>query len=180
MTEELAMRFNGKSMRIALVVIVLCGLTVSVTSAPLPISVTARASQAAAGNSGEASILVYLANPDGSPKVGAQIPGLDPNGGVELKNSKWSFQTLEVPQGYKQQFRTIVAGQPGLVELGELRIMAISVEGDGLYKLHMLPAAGFRGGRRVLIKWVSGEYLFRVSYKDSTDQGTAIGVLTIR
>jgi hypothetical protein len=174
------MRLNGSSRRIALVVIVLCGLTVSVTSAPLPISVTASASQAAAGNSGEASILVYLANADGSPKVGAQIPGQDPNGGVELKNSKWAFQTLEVPQGYRQQFRAIVAGQPGLVELGELRIMAISVEGEGLYRLHMLPAAGLKGGKKVLTKWVSGEYLFRVSYKDANDRGTAIGALTIR
>jgi hypothetical protein len=171
------MKFNRKLTRIPLVVIVFCGLTVPVTSAPLPISVTARASQAAAGNSGEASILVYLANPDGSPKVGAKLPGPDPNGGVQLKNSNWSFQTLEVPPGYKQRFATIVAGQP---DLGELRIMAISVEGDGLYKLHMLPAAGLKGGKKVLIKWVSGEYLFRVSYKESNDQGTAIGVLTIR
>jgi hypothetical protein len=173
------MRLKGKLPKVALVAIVYCGLTVSVTSAPLPISVTARAAQAAAGNSEDAEILVYLANTDGSPKVDAKIPPLDPNGGSELKGGPWSFQTLAVPPGYKNRFTANFGGQTRIVELGELRVF-ISSAGGGLYKLRVLPAAGLRGARKVLLKWVSGEYLFQISYKNGNDQGSALGVLTIR
>jgi len=169
------MRFNKKSVSMVLAAIVVCVSNVPVKSAPLPISVIASASQAAAGNSGEAEILVHLANPDGSPKGDAKIPGLDIHGGSELKGGPWSFQTLEVPAGYKGRFN--VAGRA--VELGELRVTITSV-GNGLYKLRVLPEAGLPGSIKYLMKWVSGEYLYQISYKEGNNEGTALGVLTIR
>ena len=173
------MRFKNQATRMALLAIVICGVTIRVSSAPLPILVIVRASQASTGTNGVAWILVHIANSDGSPKADAQIPGPDPNGGVQLKGSNWSFQTLDVPPGYKGRFQTFVNGQPALVELGELRIMAINNLGNGVYKLLIQPTGGFKGGRKVFLRWVSGEYIFLVSYKDGNDQGTALGVLRI-
>jgi hypothetical protein len=164
------MRFKKETSMLALLAIVFCGVNTPVISAPLPISVIASASQASPGSNGGAWIMVHIENPDGSPKTDAQLPGPDPNGGVQLKGSKWSFQTLDVPLGYRQQTAA---------NLGDLRIMTINNSGDGLYKLQIQPAAGYKGARKVYLKWVAGEYFFLVSYKDGNDQGTAVGVLRI-
>lgn len=107
-------------------------------AAPLPIAVTTIPLAAADGNSNEAVIVVYLGKTDGTPNAKAEIPGpgADPNGGVELKGSKWSFETLSVPDSYSGKVWTDYAA-----------VNAVS----------------------------STE-----RYKDGSDQGTALGALTIR
>lgn len=84
---------------ITLIVMLTC-TAVTVSAAPLPIQVTAVPNQAAAGNANEAIILVYLANEDGTPNTTAQMPvqSQDPNGGVELKGSSWSFEDYIWPR----------------------------------------------------------------------------------
>lgn len=183
------MNLLGSSNPIVLILIVVSVIAPQLSAGPLPIVVTSNRYQAASGNSLEAVILVYLANPDGTPKLTAEIPGFDPNGGVQLKGSRWSFQTLLVPQGYEQAFTQVIqppsmlnpSGQSRTFAVqGQLRIMKIESQGNGFYRFHILPAAGLKGAKKVLLKWISGEYNFYVSYKDGDDQGSALGVLTIR
>jgi len=156
----------------------------------LPISVAAIPLAAADGNSNEVVVVVHLGNPDGTPKANAEIPKLDegdPNGGVELKGSKWSFETLSVPEAYAgkvwKDYR-----QLQLADMkGQLRIMQIfaavnatnAEETRTLYILRILPRFGFQGGQKDPLPWRSGTYTFRVTYKDGKDQGTALGALTI-
>jgi hypothetical protein len=154
---------------------------------PLPILVTAYPGNAVmAGTTNEAFIVVHLAKSDGVPNVKAEIPPQGP-AGVELKNSKWKFQTLLAPPGYGALLPMPAPARP-LALVGQLRIMSIApyginVEGDpqaGLYLFRVLPIVGLRSAPKRMIPWVAGEYRFMVSYRDGDDQGTAFGVLTIR
>jgi len=175
--------------------LVACALTIlALAAAPvlagqLPISVTAIPLGAKDGNSNEVVIVVYLGNTDGSPKANAEIPkqGEDPNGGVELKGSKWSFETLSVPDSYAGQVWKDYR-QMQLVDMrGQLRIMQIFAavnasnpdETRTLYVLRVLPRFGFQGGQKDPLQWRAGTYTFRVTYKDGKDQGTALGTLVI-
>lgn len=166
-------------------------------AADLPMKAAAVHWEAAAGNASEAFIVVSVSNADGSPKTNAQIPAPAGNAGVELKNSKWGFQTLLVPPAFKGMGVQVVQPQTYFapqqtrpVELpGQLRILQVipatpagsgADSRAGLYWMRILPMYGFQGGQKQLLRWVSGEYLFRVSYRDGNDQGSALGVLTIR
>lgn len=193
------MKFFNRFKFIALALSVLTTFPIPITAAPLTLQVSAVPYKAAAGNTGEAIILVYLANEDGTPNLNAEIPmqGRDPNGGVELSGSKWSFETISVPPAYAGRgvwvdrpadfFNPAQTRQVNLE--GQLRIMQVKpffkrdVAGDpraGIYLLRIFPRYGFRRGGKVPLPWVSGEYTFRISYKDGSNQGTALGVLIIR
>lgn len=185
------MRINRRLGRFAAAFSLLSVLAIPVGAAPLPIQATAITGQAAAGSQGDAYILVYVANEDGTPKTDAEIPGQDPNGGVELRGSKWSFETIAVPVPYKGRgVRQVRPGQQVQEDVaGQLRITEITpafkkgAAGDtraGFYWFRIFPAYGYKGGRKALLPWVSGTYLFRVSYKEGSNQGTALGSLTIR
>lgn len=193
------MRYYRRLRFIAMALSVFTTFAIPVSAAPLPIQASAFPNKAAAGNADEAIIFVYLANADGTPNTNAEIPkqGRDPNGGVELKGSKWSFETLSVPNFY-YGLGTVVdkpadffnPAQTHQVNLqGQLRIMQVNpyfrpgVAGDsraGIYVFHIRPRYGFTGYPKATLPWVSGEYTFRISYKDGVNQGTALGVLTIR
>jgi hypothetical protein len=158
-------------------------------AAQLPISVTTIPLEAADGNSNEVVVVIHLGNTDGTPKANAEIPkqGEDPNGGVELKGSKWSFETLSVPESYAGKIWKDYR-QLQLADMkGQLRIMQIfaavnatsDTESRTLYVLRILPRFGFQGGQKDPLPWRSGTYTFRVTYKDGKDQGTALGTLTI-
>jgi len=173
-----------------------CALTIlacfamPAVAAPLPVSVTAIPLAAADGNSNEVAIVVHLGNKDGTSKANAEIPKLDegdPNGGVELKGSKWSFETLSVPDAYSGQVWKDYR-QMQLVDMrGQLRIMQIfaavnatsDTETRTLYILRVLPRFGFQGGQKDALPWKKGTYTFRITYKDGKDEGTALGSLTI-
>jgi hypothetical protein len=45
--------------------------------------------------------------------------------------------------------------------------------------LRILPKVGFQGDQKTPLQWKSGTYTFRVTYKDGSDQGTALGTLII-
>jgi len=174
--------------------LVACALTILAVAAmpalaaPLPIQVTAIPLAAADGNTNEVALVVYLGNADGTPKANAEIPkqGEDPNGGVELKGSKWSFETLSVPEAYAGKIWKDYR-QLQLADMrGQLRIMqifaAVNANADDartLYVLRVLPRFGFQGGQKDPLAWRTGTYTFRVTYKDGKDQGTALGTLTI-
>lgn len=175
--------------------LVACALTVLAMSAmpalaaPLPIDVAAITLSAADGNSNEAVLVVYLAKADGTPNNSAELPGLgaDPNGGVELKNSKWSFETLSVPNAYSGKVWTDYRKVEKEDLKGQLRVMQIyasvnavsASENRTLYILRILPRVGFQGDQKTPLPWKSGTYTFRITYKDGNDQGTALGTLTI-
>jgi hypothetical protein len=172
------------------VLTILAGAVMPAVAAPLPIEATAVPMTAADGNANEAVILVYLGNADGTPKTNAEIPkpSADPNGGVELKGSKWSFETLWVPDSYAGKVRPDYR-QAQLQDMkGQLRILQIytsmvqisPTESRTLYVLRVFPRYGFQGGQKAPLVWRSGTYNFRVTYKDGNDQGTALGTLTIR
>jgi len=158
-------------------------------AAPLPIDATAIPLAAADGNSNEAVILVYLGKADGTPNNWADLPGVgtEPNSGVELKGSKWSFETLSVPNSYSGKVWTDYRKIEKEDLKGQLRIMqiyaavnAVSVsESRTLYVLRILPKVGFQGESKTPLAWKSGTYTFRVTYKDGVDQGTALGTLII-
>ena len=158
-------------------------------AAPLPIAVTAISLAAADGNASEVEILVYLGKADGTQNTNAEIPrlGADPNGGVELKGSRWSFETLSVPNSYSGKVWTDYRKIQQADLNGQLRVMQIyaavdasSTESRTLYVLRILPRYGFQGSQKAPLAWRSGTYNFRVTYKDGNDQGTALGSLTIR
>lgn len=50
----------------------------------------------------------------------------------------------------------------------------------GFTLLAFYQSTGFTGRNKALLKWVAGEYQFRVSYQDGVNQGTAFGVLMMR
>src|SRR5262245_12572696 len=172
-----------------------CALTTLVTAlvpalaAPLPIEATSISMAAADGNTHEAVIVVYLGKPDGTPDMNAEIPrlGADPNGGVELKGSKWSFETLSVPNSYSGKVWTDYRKLQQEDLRGQLRVMQIfaavnavsPTESRTLYILRILPRYGFQGSQKAPLPWRSGTYSFRGTYKDGNDQGTALGTLTI-
>jgi len=157
-------------------------------AAPLPIAVTAIPLAAADGNSNEAVIVVHLGKADGAPNTSAEIPSLDPNGGVQLKGSKWSFETLSVPDSYSGKVWTDYRKLQQEDLKGQLRVMQIyaavnavsPTESRTLYILRILPRVGFQGDPKAALPWRSGTYTFRITYKDGADQGTALGTLTIR
>lgn len=176
--------------------LVTCALTIlglsaiPVHAAPLPIAVTSIPLAAADGNASEAVIVVYLGRADGSPNTSAEIPGLsaDPNSGVELKGSKWSFETLSVPDSYSGKAWTDYSKVQQEDLRGQLRVMQIYAavnavsanESRTLYIFRILPKVGFQGSEKTPLQWRSGTYTFRITYKDGKDQGTALGTLTIR
>jgi len=159
-------------------------------AAPLPIAVTTIPLAAADGNSNEAVIVVHLSKSDGTPNTSAEIPGLsaDPNSGVELKGSKWSFETLSVPDSYSGKAWTDYRKIQQEDLKGQLRVMQIyaavnavsATESRTLYVFRIQPKVGFQGSQKTPLQWRSGTYTFRVTYKDGSDQGTALGTLTIR
>jgi hypothetical protein len=175
--------------------LVACALTVLGLAAmpaladPLPIDATAIPLAAADGNSNEAVIVVYLGKADGTQNNWADLPGLgsDPNGGVELKGSKWSFETLSVPNSYSGKVWTDYRKVEKEDLKGQLRVMQIyasvnaisASESRTLYVLRILPRVGFQGDQKTPLAWKSGTYTFRVAYRDGNDQGTALGTLTI-
>src|SRR5262245_35336134 len=169
---------------LACVLTILAASAAPAVAAPLPIQVTAIPLAAADGNSNEVVVVVHLSNTDGTPKANAEIPkqGEDPNGGVELKGSKWSFETLSVPESYAGKIWKDYR-QLQLADMkGQLRIMQIFAavnasnpdEVRTLYVLRILPRFGFQGGQKDPLAWKSGTYTFRVTYKDGKDQGTAL------
>lgn len=172
--------------------LLLVASTSSVSAASLPIQIVANAWQAAAGNSSAAYILVHLSNPDGTPKLRAELlKSVDPSVGVELKNSKWSFETILIPPGFHgsgaQTVNPEIYFDPegkrtaaAAALPGQLRIMNISGSQPGLYYFQVLPMFGLKGGKKQPLRWVSGQYVFRVSYRDGSDQGTGLGELVIR
>jgi hypothetical protein len=168
-------------------------------AATLPIQVITHPWQAAAGNSNMAYVLIQLSNADGTPKIDGELPKPnpgDPTSGVELKGSKWGFETLLVPPGYQGSGVEIVRPQTffdpavsrSVLLPGQLRIVQItpafqknpSDTHAGLYFFSILPMYGFKGGKKLPLRWISGEYTFRVSYRDGNDQGIGLGVLVIR
>ncbi len=176
--------------------LVACALTILALSAqpalaaPLPISVTGIPLGAADGNTNEAVIVVYLGKPDGRPNTSAEIPGLsaDPNSGVELKGSKWHFETLSVPGAYSGKAWTDYSKVQQEDLKGQLRVMQIyaavnavsATESRTLYIFRILPKVGFQGSQKTPLAWRAGTYTFRVTYQDGSDQGTALGTLIIR
>ena len=172
----------------ACVLTILASSALPALAAPLPIAVTAIPLGAADGNSNEAVIVVHLGKPDGTPDTRAEIPKLDPNGGVELKGSKWSFETLSVPDAYSGKVWTDYRKLQQEDLRGQLRIMQIyaavnavsPTESRTLYIFRILPRVGFQGSQKQPLPWRTGSYTFRVTYKDGNDQGTALGTLTIR
>ena len=173
-----------------------CALTIlalsskPVVAAPLPIAVTTIPLAAADGNTNEAVIVVHLAKSDGSPNTSAEIPPLsaDPNSGVELKGSKWHFETLSVPDSYSGKAWTDYRKIEQEDLKGQLRVMQIyaavnavsATESRTLYIFRILPKVGFQGSQKTPLSWRSGTYTFRVTYQDGNDQGTALGTLNIR
>ena len=99
-----------------------------------------------------------------------------------------SFQGPGVQQLQPQTFFN--QGVSRVVEMqGQLRLMQMApqfrlgAQDDpqaGLYAFSVLPEYGFTGRNKALLKWVAGEYQFRVSYQDGVNQGTAFGVLMMR
>ncbi len=180
------MRFCKRFRFVTIALCILATFAISVSAIPLTIQVISVPHKAAGGNAGEAIVLVYLANEDGTPNTNAEIPkqGADPNGGVELKGSKWSFETIATPESFKGSFQ--MAQETDMK--GQLRIMQVapffnprgSDPRAGLYVFRILPRYGPKGRRKGTLPWVSGEYTFRISYKDGSKQGTTLGVLTIR
>ena len=136
--------------------------------------------QIAAANSNEAYIIVRIANPDGTPKEDAKLETRQgpTGGGLELKGSNWGFATLVVPPGYSGR---VVNAQGAQFEVnGQLRIIAMQNMGKGVYGLRVLPLYGAPGSRKGFLRWVSGDYIFRVSYEEGDTTGDALGKLTIR
>jgi len=168
-------------------------------AANLPIQVVAHHDQAQARNVNSAYFVVQLLNPDGSPRVMVTLPKLaaDVTSGLELKGSNWSFQTITVPAGFEglgvQLLRPADFFNPtrltrNVTLLGQLRLMRIAPAFQannpddplrGLYYFTVLPMYGFQGAQKKTLPWLSGEYVFRISYREGQDQGSAIAVLTI-
>jgi len=163
--------------------------TVPAIADPLPIDATSIPLAAADGNSNEAVIVVYLGKSDGAPNNWADLPGLgtDPNGGVELKGSKWSFETLSVPNSYSGKVWTDYRKVEKENLKGQLRVMQIyasvnaisASESRTLYILRILPKVGFQGDQKAPLVWKSGSYTYRITYRDGNDQGTTLGTLII-
>lgn len=177
------MGIQGKVIRIAVACIAFAGLVLPVVCAPLSVRLIAGPSKAGVGNTLPASIVVYISDQDGMPKTNLEIPPTDKGtGDLDLKRSKgskWAFRTLIVPAGF-----AIPGRCPGTQEnevTAQLRITEIKPdpELDGLYRLTVFPAVGCRGGRKIPVRWVGGEYQFFISYKDDSGQGSAFGVLQV-
>lgn len=182
------MNYTRHCVTLLAVVTALC-LPTAVSAAPPRLLVTTYTEGVTAGTFKPAYIVLHLADSTGKPMTKPDVPkpSGDPVGGLELKGSKWRFQTLLVPPGYGANF--LVPGQRGQSFLaGQVRITAINslgnnVDGDaaaGLYILTVVPAVGVRGARKTQIPWVPGDYRFMISYIDGTDQGTTFGSFTIR
>jgi hypothetical protein len=144
------------------------------------LEVMAAQGQSGAANSNEAYIIVRIANPDGTPKEDAKLESRQSptGGGLELKGSNWGFATLLVPPGYSGR---VVNAQGTQFEVnGQLRIMSMQPMGSGVYGMRVLPLYGARGSRKAFLRWVAGEYIFRISYQEGDTAGHALGKLTIR
>ncbi|MEP7363635.1 MAG: hypothetical protein ABI972_10300 [Acidobacteriota bacterium] len=168
-------------------------------AAPLPISAVANPWQATSKTAAPAIIIVQLANADGTPKVDAELPLANPehpSAGVELKGSKWSFETFQIPQGFQANGIQVlppksVFDNPKTVAIplpGQLRVVQIApafrpgTSGDphaGIYYFSILPMFGFPGGLKQQLPWVSGHYIFRITYRDGGNIGSTLGSLVI-
>lgn len=174
-------------------------LCLSVHAAPLPISAVANPWQAKAKTATPAIIIVQLANADGTPKIDAELPLANsehPTAGVELKGSKWGFETFQIPQGFQANGIQVlppksVFDNPKTVSIplpGQLRVVQIAPAfraGDatdphaGIYYFSILPMYGFPGGQKQQLPWASGNYVFRVTYRDGDNVGSTLGSLVI-
>ena len=169
---------------------------VSASAAPLPIQVLGSPWTATAKTTEPAYIIVQLSNPDGTPKIDAELPKANPNVGVELKGSKWSFDTFQIPVGFEGVGFQAVApksffDKPGAQTVrlpGQLRVVEIApafrlgAANDpraGTYYFTVLPMYGVTGGQKKQLPWISGHYVFRIMYRDGTNSGTALGELVI-
>lgn len=171
--------------RIGNVLFILTVLAVPFSAAAISLQTVAVQGTADVGTSGEAVIVLRLSNADGTPFAvpvdqAEKIP-LGPDGSVELKGSKWKFQTLLVPRTYVAVFKQQTnVGLRDLPEYGQLRIFQIVRVNDGVLWLRVRPEAGPKGGQKVLLKWAPGEYVFHISYNDGVNQGDTLGALTIK
>ena len=71
---------------------------------------------------------------------------------------------------------------------GQLRVVQIAPAfraGDatdphaGIYYFSILPMYGFPGGQKQQLPWASGNYVFRVTYRDGDNVGSTLGSLVI-
>lgn len=183
-------------MRLFLAAALFC---LSIHADPLPISAVGNPWQAAARTTTPAFIIVHLSNANGTPKIDAELPKANPDNpsaGVELKGSKWGFDTFQIPQGF--QAKGVQTVEPGTLAKkpvtqtvplpGQLRVVQIAPafrEGDaedpraGVYYFTIQPMFGFPGGQKQQLPWVSGHYIFRITYRDGGNMGTTIGELVI-
>ena len=169
---------------------------VSVSAAPLPIQTIGSPWTAAARTTEPAYIIVQLSNPDGTPKIDAELPKANPASGVELKGSKWSFDTFQIPVGFEGTGVQAVPpksflDKPGTQTVrlpGQLRVTQIAPAfrlGDakdpraGSYYFTVLPMFGVAGGQKKQLPWISGHYVFRITYRDGANSGTALGEFVI-
>ena len=168
-------------------------------AAPLPIQAIGNPWQAAARTTTPAYIIVQLSNADGTPKIDAELPVAsvaNPSAGVEFRGSKWSFETFQIPQGFQANEVTVVppktafekAAKVAIPMPGQLRVVQIAPAfrpGDatdahaGVYYFSIMPMFGSAGKEKKQLAWVSGHYIFRVTYRDGADVGTALGELVI-
>jgi len=171
---------------IAVFVMTMVGFT-SAIAETLHFDVVTGRGQAAAANPSEAFIFIRISNPDGTPNDSIRLETRqDPKGGLELKGSQWSFATLLVPQGYQgrvQASQRDIFGNAKSTQFdisGQLRIIQMGHIDHGIYWLRIIPMYGAPGSVKSRLNWVSGDYLFRVSYNDGQNQGDALGRFTIR
>lgn len=173
------------STRYRLLILVMLSVVMAVFESPVlagayHIEVLAAPGLSAAANSNEAYIIVRIANPDGTPKEDAKLETRQgpTGGGLELKDSNWGFATLVVPPGYAGR---VVNSQGVQFEVnGQLRIIAMQNMGRGVYGMRVLPLYGAPGSKKGFLRWVSGDYIFRISYHEGDTAGDALGKLTIR
>src|SRR4051812_32968964 len=105
------------------------------------------------------------------------VDSTNPTAGLQLKGTKWRFETMLVPAGFQgpgvQRLRPQTIFDPAVtrgVELpGQVRLMQMvqrfqpGAPNDpqaGLYAFSVLPEYGFTGGAKAALRWVAGEYHF--------------------
>jgi len=184
------MAVGHRNLFVCLVPSILLALAGPLHSAAIAIQSVAASGVAHAGTNGENVIVIRMSNPDGTPfnVPPEQVEKLAvDNGGVQMKGSKWEFRTLLVPPGYAANFQQVVKddfNRPTNIrqwaEPGQLRIVQIVRLERGVYWLRIRPMAGPKGQQKVLVNWVPGEYLFRISYVDGANQGDTLGMLEVK
>jgi hypothetical protein len=182
-------------LRISCLAFLCCFFVVQGAAASITVQVVTNRWQAAANNQNAAYMLVNLVNPDGSAWIERALPGPKPGdrtSGLELKGTKWSFETLSIPEGFARLGVQVVRPQtffdPAVTRTiqlpGQVRLMQVvpmfqldnpADPHRGLYYFSILPMFGIKGGPKQLLNWVAGEYIFRMSFRDGVDQGSTLG-----